>query len=148
MFCIIITRLRITLLLFILVKLQSLELILMSLSILNGKRWCSPNYRLSMTTVLGLSHIVIKPRPARQVDSGLGGWTGPGLSKDWPAQRLGQTRSTRWVNPWPGRDPNFFFQMWDLKLISIYTLCSQEKSYVFSMWDKKSFWFKYFNLKG
>ena len=24
-----------------------------------------------------------------------------------------------------------------LKLISIYTLCSQEKSYVFSMWDLK-----------
>jgi hypothetical protein len=29
--------------------------------------------------------------------------------------------------------------MWDLKSISIYTLCSQEKSYVFSIWDKKSF---------
>ena len=27
--------------------------------------------------------------------------------------------------------------MWDLKLFSIYTLYSQEKSYVFSMWDKK-----------
>jgi len=29
--------------------------------------------------------------------------------------------------------------MWDLKPISIYTLCSQEKSYVFSMWDKLFF---------
>jgi len=27
--------------------------------------------------------------------------------------------------------------MWDLKPISIYTLCSQEKSYLFSMWDLK-----------
>jgi hypothetical protein len=27
--------------------------------------------------------------------------------------------------------------MWDLKPISIYTLCFQEKSYVFSMWDLK-----------
>jgi hypothetical protein len=26
-----------------------------------------------------------------------------------------------------------------LKLINIYTLCSQEKNYVFSMWDKKLF---------
>jgi len=33
----------------------------------------------------------------------------------------------------------FFFQIWDLKPISIYTLCSQEKNYVFSMWDKKLF---------
>jgi hypothetical protein len=29
--------------------------------------------------------------------------------------------------------------MWDLKPFSIYTLCSQEKNYVFSMWDKKNF---------
>jgi hypothetical protein len=35
--------------------------------------------------------------------------------------------------------PCFFFLMWDLKPISIYTLCSQEKNYVFSMWDKKLF---------
>jgi len=27
--------------------------------------------------------------------------------------------------------------MWDLKSISIYTLCFQEKSYLFSMWDWK-----------
>ena len=32
-----------------------------------------------------------------------------------------------------------FLHMWDLKRISIYTLCFQEKSYVFSMWDKKRF---------
>jgi len=38
--------------------------------------------------------------------------------------------------------------MWDLKLFSIYTLCSQEKNYVYLMWDEKNFWFKYFNLKG
>ena len=25
--------------------------------------------------------------------------------------------------------------MWDLKPFSIYTLCSQEKNYVFLMWD-------------
>jgi hypothetical protein len=25
--------------------------------------------------------------------------------------------------------------MWDLKSFRIYTLCSQEKSYVFSIWD-------------
>jgi hypothetical protein len=29
--------------------------------------------------------------------------------------------------------------MWDLKLFRIYTLYSQEKSYVFLMWDKKFF---------
>ena len=29
--------------------------------------------------------------------------------------------------------------IWDLKHFSIYTLYSQEKSYVFSTWDKKSF---------
>jgi hypothetical protein len=29
--------------------------------------------------------------------------------------------------------------MWDLKPSSIYTLCSQEKNYVFSMWGLKSF---------
>jgi len=29
--------------------------------------------------------------------------------------------------------------MWDLKLFRIYTLCSQEKSYVFSIWDKQIF---------
>jgi len=39
----------------------------------------------------------------------------------------------------PGRDPVFFFQMWDLKPISIYTLCSHEKNHVFSMWDRKPF---------
>ena len=38
--------------------------------------------------------------------------------------------------------------MWDLKPFSIYTLCSQERSNVFSMWDKKRLWFKYFNLKA
>jgi hypothetical protein len=43
----------------------------------------------------------------------------------------------------------FIFLMWDLKPFNLYTLCSQEKkSCVFSMWDKKYFWFKYFNLKG
>jgi len=31
------------------------------------------------------------------------------------------------------------FSMWDLKLFSIYTLCSLEKSYVLSMWYNKSF---------
>jgi len=29
--------------------------------------------------------------------------------------------------------------MWDLKPFRIYTLCSQEKNYGFSMWDKKFF---------
>jgi hypothetical protein len=29
--------------------------------------------------------------------------------------------------------------MWDLKSFRIYTLYSQEKNYVFSMWDKKLF---------
>ena len=29
--------------------------------------------------------------------------------------------------------------IWDLKLFNIYTLCSQEKNYVFSIWDKKTF---------
>ena len=30
-----------------------------------------------------------------------------------------------------------FFSIWDLKPINIYTLYSQEKSYVFSMWNLK-----------
>ena len=38
--------------------------------------------------------------------------------------------------------------MWNLKSFNIYILCSQEKSYVFSIQDKKPFWFKYYNLKG
>jgi len=38
--------------------------------------------------------------------------------------------------------------MWNLKSISIYTLNSQEKSYVFLIWNKKIFLFKYFNLKA
>ena len=29
--------------------------------------------------------------------------------------------------------------MWNLKPLNTYTLYSQEKSYVFSMWDKRSF---------
>ena len=37
------------------------------------------------------------------------------------------------------QEKNYVFPMWDLKPISIYTLCSQEKSYVFSMQDKKNF---------
>ena len=46
------------------------------------------------------------------------------------------------------QEKSYLFSMWDLKLVSIYTLCSQEKSYVLSMWDKKLFLFKYFNLKA
>jgi hypothetical protein len=84
---------------------------------------------------------------SRQVDLGPGrpgGWTGPGLIKDRLWQQPGQTRATRPVDPSePERDPVFiFFQMWDLKSISIYTICSQEKSHVFSMWDKKPFGLK------
>jgi len=81
--------------------------------------------------------------PARRVDPGPGGWTGSGLIKDRLWQQPGQTRATRRVNPGPGRTRTrplfFFFQMWDLKSISIYTICAQEKSHVFSMWNKKSF---------
>ena len=90
------------------------------------------------------SSTVIKPGPARRVDPGPGrpgGWTGPGLTKDQQWQQPGQTRATR-ANPDETRFVClffFFFQMWDLKHISIYTLCSQEKSHVFSMWDKKPF---------
>jgi hypothetical protein len=46
------------------------------------------------------------------------------------------------------QEKSYLFSMWDLKPISIYTLCSQEKNYVFLMWDNKLFWFKYFNLKA
>jgi len=80
----------------------------------------------------------IKPGPAGRS----GGWTGLGLIKDRLWQQPGQTRrpggSTR--NPGdpgePGRDTVFFFLMWDLKPIDIYTLCFHEKNHVFSMWDK------------
>jgi len=71
----------------------------------------------------------IKPGPAGRP----GGWTGPGLIKDRLWQQPGQTRATR--NPDETRF-FFFFQMWDLKPISIYTLCSHEKNHVFSMRDK------------
>ena len=68
----------------------------------------------------------------------------PGGSTRWLDQSRFNKRSavaTARPNPGePGRDPKcFFFQMWDLKPISIYTLCFQEKSHVFSMWDKKPF---------
>jgi hypothetical protein len=49
---------------------------------------------------------VIKPGPAWQVEPGPswpGGWTGSGLLKDRLMQQPGKTRSTRRVNPWPGR---------------------------------------------
>jgi len=79
----------------------------------------------------------VNPRPGRP-----GGWTGPGLIKDRLWQQPGQTRATR-ANP---NETRFyflflfiFFQMWDLKSISIYTICSKEKNRVFSMWDKKLF---------
>jgi len=78
---------------------------------------------------LTLFVIVIKPGPARRVNPGPGrpgGWVGPGLIKDRLWQQPGKTRATR-------MRPDFFFQMWDLKSISIYTLCFQEKSHVFSM---------------
>ena len=45
-------------------------------------------------------------------------------------------------------EKSYVFSMCDLKPIIIYTLCSLKKNHVFSMWDKKTFWFKYFNLKG
>jgi hypothetical protein len=44
------------------------------------------------------------------------------------------------------QEKNYFFNV-GFESFCIYDLCSQEKSYAFSMWDKKIFWFKYFNLK-
>jgi hypothetical protein len=35
------------------------------------------------------------------------------------------------------QEKSYVFSLWDLKPITIYTLCFQEKNYVFSMWDKK-----------
>jgi len=69
--------------------------------------------------------------------------------KPGPAGRPG-TRSTRWLDrsrfnkrpavttarPNPNETRFFFFQMWDLKPIIIYTLCFHEKNHIFSMWDK------------
>jgi len=63
-----------------------------------------------------LFRLVIKPGSARRVDPGagrLGGWTGPGLIKDWLGQQLGKTRSTGGSTHNPsesGRDPIFFFK--------------------------------------
>ena len=53
----------------------------------------------------------------------------PGTELVRVCQKIGQCnepvkkpeQSMTWVRP------NFFFQTWDLKPISIYTLCSQEK---------------------
>ena len=70
---------------------------------------------------------VSKPGPARRVDPGVG------PVRVW--QKTGQCNDPGETRPIPG----FFFQMWNLKPISIYILCSQEKNYVFSMWDKKLF---------
>jgi hypothetical protein len=88
-------------------------------------------------TLLVLQPLLLNSAPGRP-----GSWTGSGLIKDRLKQQPSQTRATRWVDLWPGRTRArlgvFFFQMWDLKSISIYTLCSQEKSYIFSIWDKKS----------
>ena len=39
------------------------------------------------------------------------------------------------------QEKSYVFLMWDLKPISIYNLCFKKKSYVFSMWDK--FFLKY-----
>jgi hypothetical protein len=69
----------------------------------------------------------------------------PGVGPVRVCQKTGQCNdpfkpsgSTRDLGD-PGENQCFFFQMWDLKPIGIYTLCFQEKNYVFSMWDKKLF---------
>jgi len=58
--------------------------------------------RLVLKKSQALINIVIKPSPARQVDLGPGGWTGPGLIKDRLWQQPGQTWATRRVDPEPG----------------------------------------------
>jgi len=77
-----------------------------------------------------LKTIVIKPRPAWLVD--------PGAGPIRVCQKTGQCNNS--VDPTgqpvtrarPGQDPVFFFlQMWDLKPISIYTLCFYEKNFFF-----------------
>jgi len=86
--------------------------------------------------------IVIKPGPAQWVDLGAGPvrvCQKTGQCND--PVKLGQPGGSTCDpgDPAETRCFFFFFQMWDLKSISIYTLCSQEKNYVFSMWDKKHF---------
>jgi hypothetical protein len=88
---------------------------------------------------------LIKPGPAQWVDpepDRPGGWTGPGLIKDRLWQQPDQTRATRQVDPGPGQTrtrPDLFFQMWDLKPISIYTLCSKKKVMFFQCGIKNLF---------
>jgi len=94
---------------------------------------------------------VIKPNPAGPAGR-------PGIRSTWWLDRSGFNKRpavatarpnpvTRWVDPEPRRPgrtrtrPGFFcfffqIQMWDLKLISIYTLYFHEKNHVFSMWGK------------
>jgi hypothetical protein len=69
------------------------------------------------------------------------GWIGPCLIKDQPGQQPGKTRSTRRINPWPGQTRCFFFsfQIWDLKFISIYAICSQKKKIMFFQCGIKNF---------
>jgi hypothetical protein len=89
-------------------------------------------------------NIVIKPGPAWRVDPG----AGPvrvlkrpvnAMTRSNPVDPAGQPV----IRARPDQDLVFlffvFFQMKDLKPISIYNLYSQEKNYVFSMWDKKLF---------
>jgi hypothetical protein len=41
----------------------------------------------------------------------------------------------------------YFFNVGFEALVYILYVHKKKKSYVFSMWDKKPFWFKYFNLE-
>jgi hypothetical protein len=62
----------------------------------------------------------------------LGGWTGLDLIKDRLWQQPSQTRGN------PDETCFFFFQTWDFPK-GFKKTCFQEKSLVFSMWDKKPF---------
>jgi hypothetical protein len=77
--------------------------------------------------------IVIKPGPDW--------WVGPGAEPVRVCQKIGRCNDPAKLDR-PGgstraRPGVFFFQIWDLKPISIYYV--PKKNYIFSMWDKKPF---------
>jgi len=101
---------------------KSKGILLFNYSIIKGERY----------EIRGFYHCYkTRPGPAGRP----GGWTGPGLIKDRLWQQPGQTLATQRVDPGPGRTRTrldlFFFQMWDLKPISIYSMFSWKKTMFF-----------------
>ena len=89
-------------------------------------------FNTNMSTVPSISTTPAHSYKTRTSPAGRpGSWTGPGLSKDRPGQR--PSRSTRDPGKTQARPIFFFFQIWDLKLISIYSMFLQKKLCFFNV---------------